>query len=77
MFRVEINGETINRLRSFEVKVSNERKHGLTEWPFYHVEQYVPAPEIRWGDPERERYMKKLLAGQSGETPESRDQTSF
>ena len=76
-FRVEINGKAIDRMRSFEVKVSNERKIGISEAPFYHVEQYLPRPEISRGDPERERYMMKRLAEQSVETPGSQAQTSF
>lgn len=42
-FTVKVNGKEIERLRSFEVKVSNERKTGIREAAFYQLEQYFPC----------------------------------
>ena len=42
--KVEVNGERIERMRSFEIKVSNEMKNGENEYPFYKIEQYLPFP---------------------------------
>lgn len=38
-FDVEVNGEKIDRLVSFEIKVENRQGKAF---PSYHVEQYLP-----------------------------------
>lgn len=37
---VKINGMEIERLRTFSVTVSNQRGGGISEAPFYQIEQY-------------------------------------
>lgn len=51
-YRVEINGKAIERLRSFEVKVSNELAR--TNWPTYRIEQFLPHP-INQSDKQKAR----------------------
>lgn len=55
-YSVEVNGKEIERLRSFEIRVSNERKTGLVEADFYHAEQYLPLRK----EPEDESTMKRF-----------------
>lgn len=77
-FRVEICGKPIERLRSFEIKVSNERGRGgtlgIAEYPHYTVEQYMePA------NPKTQTYAgrtAKRPAEGRAEKPEELDQTS-
>ena len=76
-YRVEINGEEIERLRTFEIQVSNEaRLTGLREWPFYRVEQYLPADKVIERFRDVTKHISKQPAGQSEETLESQYQTS-
>ncbi len=47
-YRVEIWGKPIERLKSFEVKISNSlNENSVTEWPAYRVEQYLPPVSQR------------------------------
>ena len=76
-YRVEINGEEIERLCTFEIQVSNEaRLTGLREFPFYRVEQYLPADKVIERFRDVTKHISKQPAGQSEETLESQDQTS-
>ena len=43
-YEVRVNGQPIERLRSFALRVSNEPQHGMHEAPFYQVEQYLTTP---------------------------------
>lgn len=40
-FHVWVDGQEIDRLKSFSVSVSNEMKSGACEAPSYCVEQYI------------------------------------
>ena len=76
-YRVEINGEEIERLRTFEIQVSNEaRLTGLREWPFYRVEQYLPADKVIERIRDVTAHISKQPAEQSEETHGSQGQTS-
>lgn len=46
-YEVSVNGERIDNLRSFEIKVSNEPHEGQQEGPYYRAEQYWPIMEGR------------------------------
>lgn len=46
-FRVKVNGKEIERLRSFTLAISNEKKNGLVERPFYTAEQYIPHGSLQ------------------------------
>ena len=77
-YRVEIEGEEIERLRSFEILVSNEPKlyGGIREWPFYRIEQYLPAEQQTKIIRDAITRTLKQPAEQSEETPGSQDRTS-
>lgn len=66
--KVEVNGERIERLRSFEVKVSNEMKNGEHEFPFYKIEQYLPFPTLTPKAQDRE----ECILQRSAEQPEEK-----
>ncbi len=40
-FHVRIDGQEIERMKSFSVTVSNARHTGVTEAPYYTVEHYM------------------------------------
>lgn len=42
-FRVLVGGCEIPNLRSFEIRISNEKQKGEHDSPFYRVEQYIPS----------------------------------
>ena len=75
-YRVEIDGKKIERLRSFEILVSNEPKVGFREWPFYRIEQYLPTEKIIQKIQDVKERTLKQPPEQSEETPESQGQTS-
>lgn len=46
-YRVRINGEEVERLRSFSVSISNARSSGVQEAPFYQIEQFFPPLSLQ------------------------------
>lgn len=46
-FIVKMNGKEIERMRSFSMQISNEKKNGFSERPFYTAEQYLPYSDTQ------------------------------
>lgn len=42
-YRVEIDGEEIERLRHFKVELDAHPRKGEREAPYYEIQQYLPA----------------------------------